>query len=298
MEPKLSISQIDRTFAKFEIQNVDVSLANGLRRIMIAEVPTFAIDLVEVVENSTVLCDEFVAHRVGLIPLTSENAFHTSLPHEYEGDQDTEVEFEIELRAKCGTDQTQDVTSNDLLCFNKNVTPVSFPSQPQLNPDQVTPGGILIVRLRKNQELHLKCIARKGIGKDHAKWSPVSTAVFRHWPEIVLNKRIMNTMTKKEKLEFIASSPTPVFFLNEQSEDIELVREYEDNFMHDTECIETAKVLGKPGLIDIRIKENCFNFIVEGTGSLRAGLIIKQILEILKKKLESLKGDLDLIEQQ
>jgi len=99
-------------------------------------------------------------------------------------------------------------------------------------------------------------------------------------------------------LEFIASSPTPVFFLNEQSEDIELVREYEDNFMHDTECIETAKVLGKPGLIDIRIKENCFNFIVEGTGSLRAGLIIKQSLEILKKKLESLKGDLDLIEQQ
>ena len=92
-------------------------------------------------------------------------------------------------------------------------------------------------------------------------------------------------LQKKKKLEFIASSPTPVFFLNEQSEDIELVREYEDNFMHDTECIETvrfisysktlflvnfdqAKVLGKPGLIDIRIKENCFNFIVEGTGSL------------------------------
>jgi len=46
----------------------------------------------------------------------------------------------------------------------------------------------------------LKCIARKGIGKDHAKWSPVSTAVFRHWPEIVLNKRIMNTMTSESLL--------------------------------------------------------------------------------------------------
>jgi hypothetical protein len=56
-----------------------------------------------------------------------------------------------------------------------------------------------------------------------------------------------------------------------------------------------AKVLGKPGLIDIRIKENCFNFIVEGTGSLRAGLIIKQSLEILKKKLESLKVKLMLL---
>ena len=56
-----------------------------------------------------------------------------------------------------------------------------------------------------------------------------------------------------------------------------------------------AKVLGKSGLIDIRIKENCFNFIVEGTGSLRAGLIIKQSLEILKKKLESLKVKLMLL---
>ena len=56
-----------------------------------------------------------------------------------------------------------------------------------------------------------------------------------------------------------------------------------------------AKVLGKSGLIDIRIKENCFNFIVEGTGSLRAGLIIEQSLEILKKKLESLKVKLMLL---
>jgi DNA-directed RNA polymerase II subunit RPB3 len=265
---------------------------------MIAEVPTFAIDLVEVVENSTVLCDEFIAHRVGLIPLASEKAFHTCLPHEYEGDQDTEVEFRIELQAKCGTDQTQDVTSNDLICFNNNVVPVSFPTQSHLNPEQYTPRGVLIVRLRKNQELHLKCIARKGIGKDHAKWSPVSTAVFRHWPEITLNKRIMNTMTKKEKMEFVASSPTPVFFLNKHSEDIEVVREYVDHFTHDTECIEMAKALGKPGLIDVRIKENCFNFIVEGTGSLTTGLIIKQSFEILMNKLETLKGDLDLIEQQ
>lgn len=55
--------------------------------------------------------------------------------------------------------------------------------------------------------------------------------------------KLTNAFTEKEKLEFIASSPTPVFFLNEQSEDIELVREYEDNFMHDTECIETVRFI-------------------------------------------------------
>lgn len=243
MAPKLSITQINPTFAKFDINNIDVSVANGIRRIMIAEVPTFAIDLVEVIENSSVLCDEFVAHRVGLIPLTSENAFRTSLPHEYEGDNNSEVEFRIDLQVKCETDQTQDVTSNDLVCFENDVLPVSFPAKRHMEERHTSPEGVLIVRLRKNQELHLKCLARKGIGKDHAKWSPVSTAVFRHWPEIKINKRIMSTMTKKEKMEFIASSPTPVFFFNEQSQDIELGSEYINNFMHDTECLQKVKLI-------------------------------------------------------
>lgn len=70
---KVEISKVDEAdkSVSFSLENVDLSMANALRRIMIAEVPTMAIDLVEFENNTSVLSDEFLAHRLGMVPLVS-----------------------------------------------------------------------------------------------------------------------------------------------------------------------------------------------------------------------------------
>lgn len=67
--------------------------------------PTIAIDLVEIDENSSVLNDEFIAHRLGLIPILSGRVGDMKSPFESEGDDDfTDVTFTLNI--KCTDDNT------------------------------------------------------------------------------------------------------------------------------------------------------------------------------------------------
>lgn len=73
---------------------------------------------------------------------------------------------------------------------------------------------ILIVKMRRNQELKLKAVARKGIGKDHAKWIPVATVAFQHMPHITINRALMDTLDEKTKEDFVDASPSHALTYN------------------------------------------------------------------------------------
>jgi DNA-directed RNA polymerase II subunit RPB3 len=196
----VTVARLEDETIIFDLKGVDVSLANALRRLMIADVPTVSIDLVEVIENSSVLCDEFLAHRLGLIPLDSTKASELVKPYEYTGDDDTATDVHLELNVRCQSDQTRDVTSDDLISHDERVKPVSFGGT---GGGSAKSGGILIAKLRKNQQLSLKCIARKGTGKDHAKWSPVATAVFKYTPLIDINHGLLNSLNGKSQTRIL-----------------------------------------------------------------------------------------------
>ncbi|KAI5928044.1 DNA-directed RNA polymerase [Camillea tinctor] len=177
--PTVKISAADSTHVDFELTNVDLSFANSLRRVIQAEVPTIAIDLVEVEVNTSVLADEFVAHRLGLIPLDSREIDQLN----YTRDCDCEnscgkCTVQLTLHAKCTSDEVMKVYARDL------IVGIDRPNNHIGNPVITDPDGLgsLICKLRKGQEIKLNCIAKKGIAKEHAKWSPTAAVGFEYDP--------------------------------------------------------------------------------------------------------------------
>ncbi|XP_050211639.1 DNA-directed RNA polymerases II, IV and V subunit 3-like [Mercurialis annua] len=287
--PRVKIRELKDDYCKFELRDTDVSMANALRRVMIAEVPTVAIDLVEIEVNSSVLNDEFIAHRLGLVPLTSERAMAMRFSRDCDAcDGDGQCEYcsvEFHLRAKCITDQTLDVTSKDLYSSDHTVVPVDFSDS--AGYDSSEQRGITIVKLRRGQELRLRAIARKGIGKDHAKWSPAATVTFMYEPDIHINEDMMETLSLEEKQSWVDSSPTKVFDIDPNTQQV-IVADPEA-YTYDDEVIKKAESMGKPGLISIRAKEDSFIFTVESTGAVKASQLVLNAIEILKTKLDAVR---------
>jgi len=132
----------------FLVTGADLHLANLLRRIMISDVPTWAIDVVKFEENTTALHDEFIAHRLGLIPIV------------YPGNlKQDEIQFTLDLEAH---NNIEEWTSEFLKSENSVSTMKNIP----------------IVKVVQGQRLKLTATAKEGIGSDHAKWSPISICIF------------------------------------------------------------------------------------------------------------------------
>lgn len=164
----------------FELQNVDLAFANSLRRVVLAEIPTMAIDLVEIEANTSVLADEFISHRLGLIPLNSKNIDEVAYTRDCDNCEQycEQCSVTLTLHARCTGDEIMKVYARDLVV--DQLRPNSFVGNPVITDPEGL--GTVICKLRKGQELRFKCIAKKGIAKEHAKWAPTSAVGFEYDP--------------------------------------------------------------------------------------------------------------------
>ncbi|KAK9096212.1 hypothetical protein Sjap_021709 [Stephania japonica] len=290
--PKIKIREVKDEYLKFELRETDASVANALRRVMISEVPTIAIDLVEIEVNSSVLNDEFIAHRLGLIPLTSDRAMSMRFSRDCDAcDGDGQCEYcsvEFQLSVRCDQDQTLDVTSQDLISLDPSVVPVDVAARSTSSGFDATENrGIIIVKLRRGQELRLRAIARKGIGKDHAKWSPAATVTFMYEPDIHINEDMMESLSLEDKRNWVESSPTKVFDIDPSTHQVVVVDP--EAYTYDEEVIKKAEAMGKPGLVEIYAKDTDFIFTVESTGAIKSSQLVLNAIQVLKQKLDAVR---------
>ena len=138
-----------------------------------------AIDLVEVEANTSVLADEFITHRLGLIPLNSKNVDDVLYSRDCECEQYCEFcSVTLTLHARCTGDEIMRVYARDLVVDSHRAN-VWVGNPVITDPEGL---GTVICKLRKGQELRMKCIAKKGIAKEHAKWAPTAAVGFEYDP--------------------------------------------------------------------------------------------------------------------
>jgi len=147
-----------------KIKGVPLQYANALRRICLNGVPVFAIDTIDIIENTSILADEGIAHRLALIPIKTDLTRFVE-PSKCEcksenGCSNCRVMLVLDSES---TDTTRTVFSNELTSEDESIRPVS--------------DKIPIVQLVPGQRIKIEAYARLGRGSDHAKWSSANIAV-------------------------------------------------------------------------------------------------------------------------
>ncbi|KAL6570853.1 hypothetical protein OROGR_000403 [Orobanche gracilis] len=211
---RVEVISITEDDMEFDIIGIDVALANAFRRIIIAELPTMAIEKVLVANNTSVVQDEVLAHRLGLIPLKVDPRLFKYKSENDEPTEENTIVFKLHVHCERGSSRIEvrikhrkpgsrfDLRGENLYLIQSS--PRLFAGTFLNNPIGPKHDDILMIW---TVEIDLEAHAVKGMGKTHAKWSPVATAWYRMLPEVVLLQEIEDEQAE----ELVKKCPVGVF---------------------------------------------------------------------------------------
>lgn len=150
---KISNVDVKENRLRFNVSGIDVSTANALRKIVLSEIPTMAMETVTFDENTSILNDEVLALRLSLVPLKTDLKTYNTVENctcKGKGCAKCMVTLTLDVKGP-GTVYSRDIKSTD----------------PQIAPVHES---IPITRLTESQSVKFEANARLGRGKEHAKW--------------------------------------------------------------------------------------------------------------------------------
>ncbi|KAI9679967.1 MAG: DNA-directed RNA polymerase core subunit rpc40 [Caeruleum heppii] len=304
----------------FSLIGIDASIANAFRRILLAEIPTLAIEFVYVHNNTSIVQDEVLAQRLGLIPLKGgKEGLNWLKWYKKKTDEDPEEStpsdyntIVAKLQIACTKNPDAEVGETDPtklynnahvyasdLTFHPQARQTQFFCEPEDQLGPVNP-DILLAKLRPGQVIDAELHCIKGIGADHAKFSPVATASYRLLPTIDITRPILGDDAHK----FARCFPRGVIGLEtvtaeeafqkdsgyegHEGEDKAVVKDpFKDTVSR--ECLRHEEFQGKVKLGRIR---DHFIFSVESTGQFDSDDLFLESVKVLKVKCERLRRSL------
>lgn len=241
-------------------RGVDPSLINAIRRTVMADVMIPAIDRVFIAENSGVIYDEILAHRMGLVPLKGgEGLVHPS---------------ECECGGK-GCPRCEAILTLEIEAPEDKYTVYSGSLRTE-GSVSVANTMIPLSVLNKSQRIALEAHARLGSGREHAKWQPVSGAVVKYMPIIAVD-------TERCTLSAKCVQACPKKILAIDNKKLIVISLWDCTLCK--ECVDSCP----NGAISISYDAGCAMLAIESEGSLTPQELVLAACEVLTKKFESIK---------
>jgi len=252
MELVLLDQSKDKLELSFILKKATPALANAVRRAIISLVPTLAIEDLEIIKNSSVLYDEMLAHRLGLIPLITDLSTYV-LPEKCkcngEGCASCQVKFTLSAKGPCK------VYAKDVKFHDPKIKAVY--------------GDMLIVELDTDQEMEVQGVAVLGRGRDHAKFSP-GVAYYKYKPAIVIEEQ-------PDDVNYVASQcPKDVFEVKSGKLEVNKDKVFDCHLCE--ACVDASN-----GKIKLNEKNDEFLFYVESFGQLTAKEMVKNAVEVISE---------------
>ncbi len=251
----LEFLQVTDRQARFILSETTPAVVNSVRRSLIADVESMSIDEVNFYNNTSVLFDEMLALRLGLIPLTGGGNYVPASTCSCNGEGCSQCQVSLTLNVKGPIT----VYSSDLASSDPEVTPAD--------------SNIPIIKLFKDQELMLEAIARKGSAKDHARFQSAIAASYKHLPKFSVN----DCNGCKECVE-----ACPKQIINYEGDTVRIADELQCTLCN--LCVEACE----SGALTVTGDPHSFVFYMESDGSMSCKDLLIASVESLRERANGL----------